>query len=176
MSSKILVIYKSKTGYTKKYAEFISEELSCDTKENRKLTLNDLSPYDTIIYGGGLYAGSINGLSFIKNNFESLKNKKLILFAVGSAPSKEKDLQKVWESNLTEAQREVIHTFYCRGGLDFSKLSLGNRFIMTIMKKILQRKKNPDEGTLEMLETFDKPSDYTDKKNIIPIVKLVKEG
>ena len=102
MSNKILVVYKSKTGYTKKYAQWLSQELSCDIKENSKLTLKDLTPYDTIIYGGGLYAVGINGLTLIKKNFESLKDKKLIVFAVGATPPREKDLQKVWEANLTE--------------------------------------------------------------------------
>ena len=27
---KIIVIYKSKTGFTKRYAEWIAEELKCD--------------------------------------------------------------------------------------------------------------------------------------------------
>ncbi len=31
---KTIVVYKSKYGYTKRYAEWIAEELSCDIKEN----------------------------------------------------------------------------------------------------------------------------------------------
>lgn len=175
MSNKILVVYKSKTGYTKKYAQWLSQELSCDIKENSKLTLKDLTPYDTIIYGGGLYAVGINGLSLIKKNFDSLKDKKLIVFAVGATPPREKDLQKVWEANLTEEQRSSIHTFYCRGGFDFSKLSTGNKLLMNMMKKKLQSMKNPDEDALGMLEAFDKPVDFTDKNNLLPLLALVRE-
>ena len=52
---KTIVAYKSKSGYTKTYAEWIAQELHCDIKENAELS--DLAGYDTIIYGGGMYAG-----------------------------------------------------------------------------------------------------------------------
>ncbi len=52
---KTIVAYRSKSGYTKRYAEWISQELGCDIKEDPQLS--DISGYDTIIYGGGMYAG-----------------------------------------------------------------------------------------------------------------------
>lgn len=39
--SKTVVIYKSKTGFAKKYAQWISEELHCDLMENNGLKLSD---------------------------------------------------------------------------------------------------------------------------------------
>ena len=50
MTNHAVVIYKSKTGFAKKYAEWISEALKCDIKENTKLSLDDLIQYDTIIW------------------------------------------------------------------------------------------------------------------------------
>ena len=43
---KTVVVYRSKTGYTRKYAEWIAEELGCDIKENAKLS--DITGYDMI--------------------------------------------------------------------------------------------------------------------------------
>ena len=48
------VIYKSKYGSTKKYAEWIGEELECDVLETGSVSADTLKKYDTIIYGGGL--------------------------------------------------------------------------------------------------------------------------
>lgn len=100
VDEKILVVYKSKTGYARKYAEWIAEELNCDIKENHKLSFSDLKDYDTIIYGGGLYAVGINGINLIKNNFDALKGKRLIVYATGATPPNEEDLKKVWETNF----------------------------------------------------------------------------
>lgn len=66
--------------------------------------------------------------------------------------------------------------FYFRGGFDYSKLSKGNKVLMSMMKMKLKMEKNPTEDMLGMLEAFDKPVDYTDKNNIAPLIQLVREG
>lgn len=63
---KAVVVYKSKTGYVKRYAEWIGEALGCEILENKGLRAASLQKYDMIILGGGLYAGSINGIGFLK--------------------------------------------------------------------------------------------------------------
>ena len=63
-----IVIYKSKYGSTKAYAEWISEELNCRAIDVKTVKIADLTEYDTIIYGGGLYAEVIAGITFITKN------------------------------------------------------------------------------------------------------------
>ena len=174
--SKTVVIYKSKTGFTKKYAQWISEELHCDLIENNKLKLAEIQSYDIIIYGGGLYAIGINGLKLIKNNYESLKDKKLIVFATGATPSREEDLNKVWEANFSQEQRNTISRFYLRGGFNFNKLNKGNKLLIAMLKKKLQKDNNPTEDAIGMLTAIDEPVDFTDKKNIYELVHYVKES
>ena len=60
-----IVIYKSKYGSTKDYAMWIAEELGCEAKDAKSVKVLDLLAYDTIIYGGGLYAEIIAGVSLI---------------------------------------------------------------------------------------------------------------
>ncbi len=168
-----IVIYKSKTGFAKKYADWIAEELHCDIKENEKLSLTELSKYTTIIYGGGLYASGINGISLIKNNYEVLKDKHLVVFATGATPPREEDIAKLWETNFSEEQRKTIQTFYFRGGFNYSKLNMGNKILMSMMKTMLKKDKNPTEDAKGMLAAFDEPADFTDKNNIKQLVEYV---
>ena len=70
-----IVVYKTKYGSTKTYAEWIAEELSADIRDAKTVKADDLLKYDTIIYGGGLYAEVINGVSLITKNYEKLKDK-----------------------------------------------------------------------------------------------------
>jgi hypothetical protein len=95
------------------------------------------------------------------------------VFAVGITPARKEDLDKVWERNFTQEQREKIHRFYFRGGFDFSKLSFGNKILMSLMKVKLKNEKNPSEDEKEILEAFEKPVDFTDKNNILPLIELV---
>lgn len=170
----VVVVYKSKSGFAKQYAEWIAKELQCDLLENDKLKVDALLKYKTIIYGGGLYAIGINGIQIIKKNYEKLKNKNLIVYATGATPPREKDINKVWEENFTEEQNQYIHKFYLRGGFDYNKLDAGNKILMTMLKSKLQKEKNPDEDVMGMLMAFDKPVDFRDRDNIKPLVDYVK--
>lgn len=174
MNKKTVVVYKSKTGFAKRYAEWIAEALQCDLKENVRLSLEDIWGYDTVIYGGGLYAVGINGVNLIKNSYEALKDKNLIVFVTGATPPREEDLKKVWEMNFTEEQRKTIKLFYFRGGFDFSKLNMGNKILMSMMKSKLKNEKVPSDDERGMLEAFDKPVDFTDRNNILPLIKYVE--
>ena len=80
--SKALIIYSSPYGTTKEYAEWIAEALNGDIYSINNLNHSILKNYDIIIFGSGLYAGKIKGIDIILKNYETLKNKKLIIFTV----------------------------------------------------------------------------------------------
>lgn len=54
---RILVTYASKYGTTKRYAQWIAEDLACDLRDSREVNAELLKSYDILIHGGGLYAG-----------------------------------------------------------------------------------------------------------------------
>jgi flavodoxin len=71
--SKVLIMYFSKYGSTKKYAEWIASELNGDVYDIKYVKQNILKNYDTIILGTALYAGQLKGLDIIINNYEKIK-------------------------------------------------------------------------------------------------------
>ena len=75
--SDIAIIYSSHYGFTEAYAHWLAEDLSADLLEAGKVRREDLEKYGTIIYGGGLYAGGVNGTSLLVKNAELLLGKKL---------------------------------------------------------------------------------------------------
>ena len=83
--SKTLIVYSSPYGTTKKYAEWIAEELNGDIYLINNFNQNILNNYDTIIIGSGLYAGKIKGIDIIIKNYETIKTKKLLIFTCGLA-------------------------------------------------------------------------------------------
>lgn len=68
-----IILYKSKYGATRKYAEWLSERTGFSYIETDKSDIKVISGYDVIILGGGIYASGIAGLSFLKKNIEKLK-------------------------------------------------------------------------------------------------------
>ena len=169
---KTIVVYRSKTGYTKRYAEWIAQELNCDIKENA--SLNDIKDYDIIICGGGLYAGGHNGGKLILKNYDKLKDKKLVMFAVGACPGEDKDIIPLWERLLKDKKDDIYH-FYLRGGFDYSRLNAADKLLMNMLKKRLESLENPIEDDKGMLAAYDVPFDSVKRENIMKLVECVRK-
>jgi menaquinone-dependent protoporphyrinogen IX oxidase len=170
-NEKIAVIYRSGSGFTKNYATWLSEELHCDILQGKTTKVSDLLTYDTIIYGGGLYAIGISGFDLIKKNYEQLKDKHLIVFAVGASPVREDTIQAVRNANIPEKMSHNIQFYYLRGGFDYNKLSPLNKVLMKLKKMQLKKMENPDADAKGMLQSYDHPLDFTNKKNLKPILE-----
>lgn len=173
---KSVVIYKSKSGFVKKYAEWIAKELSADIFESSKISNDKLADYDTIIYGGGLYAVGINGIKRIKKNISILKNKKVIVFATGASPSRAEIIDEVRNKNFTLEQQKYIQFFYLRGGYDNSKVKPFDKLLMLLLKWQLKSKDQLTADEKGMLNAYAQPVDFTRKKNIEEIIHYVKVG
>ena len=81
MNKQILVVYKSVTGFTKQYAEWIAEKLNCSAVELKKVSAETMSEYKTIIFGGRFHAGFVDGLKNAKALFEKSTAEKLTSIA-----------------------------------------------------------------------------------------------
>jgi menaquinone-dependent protoporphyrinogen IX oxidase len=178
--AKVLVMYFSKYGSTKKYAEWIASELNGDVYNIKSIKQDILENYDTIILGSGLYAGKIEGINIIINNYETLKDKKLIIFTCGLADynkteninSINKRLEKIIPVNI----RENIKIYYLRGGMNYKKLNLKHKIMMDFLKKMIQKKgaEKLNEENKEFLESYGKIIDFTNKNSIKEIVEYCK--
>lgn len=171
---KTAVIYKSKTGFTETYAKWIAEELTADLMKTDDISIDDLSEYDAVICGGGLYASGIGGVKLITKNMDKLKDKKIAVFGVGATPPREKDINEVVSSNFTDEQLKQIRFFYLRGGFDYDKLSPFLKVVMTLFRLKLHSIKKKDPDARGMLASYEKPTDFTRKKNIDPLIEYMR--
>ena len=167
---KAVVIYRSKSGYTKKYAEWIAHESGAELRDARYIKKNELTEYDTIVFGGALYATGINGIKIIRKNLDTLTGKKIIIFTLGATPVRESIRQQIMEKNFSAKQLETISFFMLRGGFDFSRLTAFDKALMLLLKFKLKSKKNPTADERGMLQSYSTPVDFTNKENIKPIV------
>jgi len=175
---KTIVLYKSKTGFVKKYAQWIAEELSADIYDASEISADRLESYDTVIFGGSLHAVGINGIKVIKKNFDKIKHKNLVVFASGASLPSEEVLHVIADKNFTPDEQKRIKFYYLRGGFDYNKLPPFDKFIMTLMKKHIERKKKRnmklEQDEIGMLALFEKPEDFTRKEYISELVDYVR--
>lgn len=172
-----IVIYKSKYGSTKAYAEWIAEALSCQAVEAKSVKADDLLGYDTIIYGGGLYAEVINGVHLITKNLEKLSGKKIAVFSTGITPLSCQEYYDtlVLEKNFTPDQLAQLRVFNFMGKMVLDELSLVHRTALKTLKKIMSNKENPSDMEKLLIELCDADGDFSDKEAIAPLIEYVKE-
>ena len=171
------VLYRSRYGSTKAYAEWIAEALSCEAKDAKGVKIDELLPYDTVIFGGGLYANLINGLGLITKNTERLKGKRLIVFATGITPYDCKEYLDGYliEKNFKPELRDNIHFFYFMGKMKTEELSKPHRAALKMLKKIMAGKENPTETERLLSALCDVDDDFTDRSAIEDLVAFAKE-
>lgn len=174
---KTAIIYKSKYGSTRKYAEWIAQELEADLFEVRKVKTASLTGYDVIIYGGAIYAGGVSGISWFKGAFPSISSKALYLFTVGVGDVNDnQNIQHIRNGiskTLAPEAEAKLKVFHFRGGLDYSRLSFVHRMIMGMMRRVLAKKPETELTSNEkiILATHGKTVDYTDRSAIATLVQ-----
>jgi len=179
---KVVVIYSSKYGYTKKYAQWIAEELKGDIFELDNAGQKDLSAYDTIILGSGLYAGRIRGIDFLVKNYEKIKTRKLVIFTCGLADyTKFENINNIYKRLVKVIPAyimENVKIFYLQGGINYGKLSTKHKIMMGMLKKMITRKgsENLSEENREFLATYGQTLDFSDKSKIRDIIDYCVSG
>jgi len=174
---KPVIIYTSKYGSAEKYANWLAEALKCPAKKLKDITAQELAAYDTIIYGGGLYAGGIAGFKKYLSYISSAKDKNLILFMVGAAnPANKKVYDEIAERNIPAEWRDRFRVFAFHGDLFYSKLSALHKLMMRVPK--YRNEKVPEaERTEEMklfLENYGRDVFFASREQIEPVIEYLQ--
>lgn len=174
---KGIILYTSKYGATKRYADWLAEATGFDCIETKKAAIKEVQQYDTIILGGGIYASGIAGLSFLKKHMHELQGKKILIFCDGASPYEENAFGKIVEFNLKDSLAG-LPCFYCRGSWDMEHMSFADRTLCRMLQKAVA-KKQPEELEVweqALLEAGETSHDWTDKAYLAPILEAIHEG
>lgn len=170
---KIIVVYSSKTGFTKKYAGWIAEDLNCACKPFREVSGAELSQYDCIIYGGWLMASHVSDLVKLRK-MKGLEDKKMVIFAVGATPMESEDvIEQIEGMNLASVESSRIPFFYFEGGINYEKMGFLNKKLLGGLRKSLEKKEKLSRDEEMMLKRLEKSYDGADRAYIAPLIERV---
>lgn len=172
---KTIIIYRSKYGSTKAYATWIAEAVGGDLCKAKSVSVKKLKEYDTIIYGGGLYAEKIKGINFIIKSYEELKNKNIIVFTTGITPTTYRDYyDNINKKGLEPHMIGKIKFYNYPGKMILSELSLLHKAMIKSLKKMVSKKENLTEMEKMLIDMCSADADLTDKNAIGELVEYVK--
>jgi len=128
---KGIVIYKSKYGATKQYAQWLASKLGFQLSKADEVTAHSLNGVDVVILGSSVYIGKLLIKPWIEQYAEILKRKKLFLFIVCGTPASDKQKTgAIVAKNLPGELVEKCQVFFLKGSLHLERLSLLDKFAL----------------------------------------------
>lgn len=177
--NRTAVVYATKQGSTERYAQWIAEACGADLISVKQANPDDLCGYDTVVFGGGVYAGAINGISLMKNNLERFREKsRLFVFTVGlTQPGDAGAFEQVLVRNFTQQERERFRFYHFPGALDFRKLPLWQRPMFYLLKKSIQGRPPENRTQVEqnLLDCYGGAVDFTSRVYTEPLIQEILE-
>jgi menaquinone-dependent protoporphyrinogen IX oxidase len=180
--NKTIIIYDSRYGHTKKYAQWLAEELNasiCEIKNTNATTWND---YSTFVFGSSLYAGRSKAALTIVKHFKQLRDKKVVLFTCGVADvTKESNLvniNKALDKVITSEIRSRTAIFHLRGGIDYANLNFIHKAMMKMVYSQLSKKPDSEltDENRDVLATYGQTVDFSNKEMLAPIIQYCREN
>ena len=167
---KVLILYSSKTGFSQRYAQWLGAALDCQAVPFKARKRVDMSGYEGIVLFGGLYAGQMSGLKWLKKQLPALAGKRIAAVAVGCAPMETPDLPESMEKLF--GGNPEIKGFYCQGGLDYEHMGAVDRAMMAALRAALRRKKDAQA----MLEGISHSFAGARRENLSEILDWARRG
>jgi len=163
------IVYESNTGFTKQYAELLSEIINVPaipTIDNSMIS-SDRVP---VIFLGWICAGKVNGLRLAR-----LKYNPVIIAGVGMTPQSEKYAFDV------ALQNQIDEPFYyLQGGMHREKLRGFYKIMFHILSRSILRKAEKGKSKLDeneklMVDLIKNGGSFVETKNLDMLVEKYKE-
>ncbi len=168
---KTLVLYKSKTGNTKAYAEDIAKKIGGDVAPLKNFKKQNLENYDTIVFGGWVLGGTIQGLNKFLQRYDEIKSKNIIVFAVGLSVPSQDGRTILIEQNLLDMYH--IRFYQLRGSFDMKKLHFPYNFMIKSSIKMMASDPNATADVESLKDLKDHPIDVYDSDKIQKIIIVI---
>ena len=177
--SKSIVIYTSKRGSTKQYAEWIAESLDCKALPLSDCSGMDLGEYDCIVYGGWIRGSGIVDFDKFARMLDDELMSRLIVYGVGMADETADNYAQVWGYSIgkCDPRNENRSILYILGGrYDPASVTGLDKFLMKVMKTVLMSGSTPEaKGRANfMKERIENGVDMVFRNNIDSLVRDAK--
>lgn len=168
---KGIILYKSRYGNTKQYAEWLAQDLDFEVRDFSKFKKSEIDNYDQIVFGSGVYMSKMDK---IKKVLKMFKDKPIIIFACAGNAGVEKEIEDIKMNNFKNNELAFHQFFYLPGGVDFSKVKGFMKFMINVFRKVMEKKKNRTYEEEQILKGFSEPTNFVDKKHIAAMVEYIK--
>ncbi|MFP4365272.1 MAG: flavodoxin domain-containing protein [Spirochaetia bacterium] len=161
---KGIIIYKSKYGSTKQYAQWLHEETGfelCNSKDFSK----DISKYDAIVIAASIHAGSLSLKRFLLDTWPLISEKRIAVLVTSGAGHQEV-VKQILKDSLPQAVYGKLNIFPVGGRYVLGEMSFIDRTLIRIAafftnnphakKGMLEEKREVSRDNLQGIVEFVK--------------------
>lgn len=161
---RMIIIYESKTGFTKKYADMLAAKTGIKAFQVKELS--KVNSDEEIIFLGWMKAGKIQGLDKLRKH-----NVKAVC-ASGMGQTAEPSTDAVIARNKIEG----IPFFYMLGGcFPLNELKGMDKIMMSMFLKMLKSRKDKDEKLIESISMIENGFDGVKEENLQPVLEWLNK-
>ncbi|MBR5142497.1 MAG: hypothetical protein IKW56_02230 [Methanocorpusculum sp.] len=159
------IVYESNTGFTKQYAEMLSEAV-CLPSLPMVQAVSKVPRGTEIFFLGWVCGGKITGLPVASKRF--IVEGAAAVGIVYPHPDVITELSKV--------NKLSCPLFYLQGGVDPKKLGYFKRKILSMIAQNLEHQENKTAAVWDLADTLRIGGSYVSGANLEPVVSWVKEN
>ncbi len=136
-----VVVYRSQTGSSKRYAQWLAEDLSCDAVPLEELD-RAAATCDLVVLCSWFHAASIMGAKQFRTYMAAHPEKRYAVIAVGATPMPEEDYppeehEETFRKSFPADTYADLPWCYCQGDFHFEKLGFSDKLMMRAYFKML---------------------------------------
>ncbi len=156
----MVIVYASKTGFTKKYVDMLANKTNLKAVPVSELSKVD--PKEDVIFMGWMKVGKVQGLNKMK------RHHVIAVCGSGTGRTAEPDEATV----ITRNKIEQTPFFYMRGGCKpLNSLKGFDGIMMKMFVNMLKKQKNQDESQIEAISIIENGYDGVKEENLKPLLE-----
>ena len=176
---KVAIVYTSKFGHTKQYADWLLEHLGKDDADIINVaTFNptQLLAYKLIIFASGVYGDKMPIMDFVKKNIMGISSAKTMFLAVSWYTNDSEDgKQKLIEENYPEQLKGKVPLYVVNSGIDKKKISVADKAKLLASQVMIEKNTDRSNDDINILAIMKGYSDPTAAENLDSIKKAIEE-
>lgn len=160
------IVFTTNTGHTIEYVRILSDltDLSAYSLE---CAMKELPKNSDVIYAGWLFVNKVKGYKKAAKRFNVKAVCGVGLCDTGTA------IEDVRKANNIPQE---VPLFTMQGGIDKPKLRGINKFMIKMLIKMMNKKKNPTEDDKRMLELLNSDENYVCVENTKDFIKWYNDN
>lgn len=174
-----LIIYGSRFGSSKLFAESLSSKLNADKVDANDVTDEQVNQYSVIILGICLLEGQLQNARKMREWIEAYPNKKWIIYISGFSNPTMSDYKKILAEYFSKEMIATIPIFYLQCTIGHKRLELMQSVIQRLQTEqnngITLDRIQLTQDELELMAQYGTTYDRIQENELVPIIIIAQK-